>query len=155
MTPAKVAATRIGCHPVIQVRSDARYRFCLYRRRKSLPGVAAPRACGIESDEGLPMALRFVLRAEFFTNERQVVVRVGITWIETESVAKMQPRRFQPANFFENAAKVEMSQSALGINLQGAHEIFRGFLRVAFFVAKSSAIEQRVDFQWINAQRMI
>src|SRR6266404_6738738 len=98
------------------------------------------------------MPLGFVASAELFANKREVVVRVGKTWIETHGVAKMQPRRFQPANFFENAAKVEMSQSALRINLQGAHEIFRGFLQVAFFVAKSSAIEQRVDFHRINAQ---
>src|SRR5258708_34142119 len=109
----------------------------------------------MESDEGLPMALRLVLRAELFANKRQVVVRVGITWIETDGVAKMQPRRFQPANFFENASQVEMSQSAFGINLQGTHEIFGGFLQVSFFVAKRSTIEQRVDFQWVNAQRMI
>src|SRR5580693_3297081 len=65
-----------------------------------LARVAAPRACGIESNVGLPVPLRFVARAELFANKCQVVVGVGITRIETHGVAKMQSRRFQPADFF-------------------------------------------------------
>src|ERR1700704_2764938 len=48
-----------------------------------------------------------------------------------------------------------MSQSTLGIDLQSAYEIFRGFFQVSFFIAKRSAIEQGIDFLWINAQSMI
>ena len=48
-----------------------------------------------------------------------------------------------------------MGQSILGIDLQSAHEIFGCFFQVPFFVAKRSAIEQSIDFLWINAQSMI
>src|SRR6266481_7059468 len=48
-----------------------------------------------------------------------------------------------------------MSQSILGIDLQSTHEIFGCFFKIPFFVAKRSAIEQSIDFLWINAQSMI
>src|SRR6267143_220895 len=48
-----------------------------------------------------------------------------------------------------------MSQSILGIDLQSTHEIVGGFFKIPFFVAKRSAIEQSIDFLWINAQSMI
>src|SRR5258708_6747191 len=78
--------------------------LCPLGTGESLTRVAAPRARGIESDVGLPMSLRFVARAKLFANKREVVVRVGIAWIETHGVAKMQSRRLESADFFENAA---------------------------------------------------
>ncbi len=48
-----------------------------------------------------------------------------------------------------------MGQSILGINLQSTHEIFGRLFQVPFFVAKRSAIQQSIDFLWINAQSMI
>src|ERR1700731_3480056 len=101
------------------------------------------------------MSLRFVARAELFANKREVIMRVGIAWIESHGVAKMQSRRLESADLFKNAAQIEMGQSILGIDLQSTHEIFGCFFQVPVFVAKRSAIEQSIDFLWINAQSMI
>src|SRR5258708_9240136 len=48
-----------------------------------------------------------------------------------------------------------MGQSILGIDLQSTHEIFGCLFQVSFFIAKRSAIEQSIDFLWINAQSVI
>jgi hypothetical protein len=73
------------------------------------------------------MPLRFVLRAQLFTNKSQIVVGVGIAGIQPDGVAEVQPCRFQPADFFQNAPQIEMGQSVFGICPQSASKVFGRF----------------------------
>ena len=86
------------------------------------------------------MALRFILGAQLFANKSQVVVGVGIAWIEPHCMAKVQPRRFQSADFLKDATEIEVRQSIFGIYLESASKVFGRFFKIPFLIAERSAI---------------
>ena len=87
------------------------------------------------------MPVRFVLRAQLFTNKSQVVMGVGVAWIQPDGVAEVQPCRFQSTHFFQNAPQIEVGQSVFRIYSQSAPKIFGRFFQISFLVAERPAIE--------------
>ena len=77
---------------------------------ETLARVFAPRASGIELNVAAPMATRLLERTEFFADERQIVVSVGIIRVQRNRLAQVVARIFEAARFVEHAAKIKLRE---------------------------------------------
>jgi len=92
------------------------------------------------------MLSRFGKCAQFLADECQIVVRIGKVWMQMEGQPKLLPSSFNVADLIEYAAKIEVSQSVVGIESNSALEVLRSPRKISIFIVKGSTIEQGIDF---------
>lgn len=92
----------------------------------------------------MPVFAGFGDGGEFFTDEGEIVVGVGILGVETNGFAEMVTGRFEIFEIFEDAAEIEMGEGIVWLSVYGALKIFGGFLEIAGFVMERAAVEERV-----------